>query len=216
MSFKKFIPIIISGILTIAIIVVGVVFAGTEPAKVTDNTPPETTPPVTEPVKALNVPEGTYYYIFGTHTEYNGDMESLAGIVLQYPTFIIKDNTYVFTVFAREVFGTAHSEGNNIIFDKPENIQASYPIDTEHDETWYKTYYPQQTKAWSCTYDEATKTITISHNSDFVEFRAFATPEEYVEYIRTTYGRDTYFSIYPTPHFSDGAISDGTDSEAEY
>ncbi|MBQ8806249.1 MAG: hypothetical protein IJZ68_07155 [Bacteroidaceae bacterium] len=167
-----------------------------------EKTPNETLPPSintpTEPTP-FEIPAGKYYYIMGTHTAYGSEDSELEDASQWWPYIAWNNNQYIFNAMTGVINGTATVNGNIIVFDNISAVQQAMPISVEHDELWYTIYYPQQEKAWECTYDTNTKTITIAHNADFVTFQYFETPEDYVQYLRDTFLKDGYIEIYPAP-----------------
>lgn len=164
----------------------------------------DTTP--TEPMMQLNVPSGVYYYVMGTHTAYTGDESHLENPTDSLPFIQIDGTQYIYSAEG-SAQGYAKSENEFIIFDNPEAIQNAMPINMQHDDLWHAIYYPKQELDWQCTYNAEAKTITIAHNSDFVQFMYFETIEEYAQYIRDNFMQDGTFEIYPTPHDIEGEAS---------
>ena len=203
----KLIVFIISLMLTIALLVTGLIFAQSDAhAPSEDQNIPPTTIPTTPTETKLCVPNGTYYYIMGTTTAYSGDESQIETLTAIYPSFTFTDGQYSFCAITGDVNGTAELNDNLLVFNNPQDIQTVFPISVEHDDMWHALYYPKATMDWECTYNAATQTITIKHNSDFAEFKYFDSTEQYAQYLRITFVKDGVFEIYPTPHKIEGDI----------
>lgn len=148
-----------------------------------------------EDIKTLNVPKETFYYIGGTHIEYIIPVSNTPDLPLLLPSITFGDteesikseidgnNAYTFRGNGIAL-GTALSQDNQIIFtDMQSSIQDVFPINIEHEDWWYQEYGAKQEQPWKCTYDDATQTVTITHNSDFAMFRLFENDEAYIQYI---------------------------------
>lgn len=197
---KTFIIIgIIALVMAAAIATIGMISSTPTPQP---NIVPPTIPPVVEPtITPLPIDDGTYYYVQGTTTAYNGVIEDLqfqAEYIL--PKLIVANNQI--TIMGNGLTSThdATLKEQNIIFDdNGQSFQEILPIAVEHDEAWHQIYGPYQTLNWNCQYDSSNGSITVKHNSDFISFQLFDTLEEYVRYLTDTFGDDKYFQIYPTP-----------------
>ena len=194
--------------LTITLVIIGVIFA----------IPNETTPPVlstpTEPTTPLilNVPSGTYYYISGSHTEYQGEIENISAYVYDtLPRFYIgytgdikelipSNNAFIFYAPER-ITGTIWSEDDRIVFqDGGAEFQRVFNINAEHTDDWHDFYLPKQTREWTCTYDTTNQIIKIVHNSDEVCFKYFENDDAYMQYILEHCSFGEYFSLAIQPN----------------
>lgn len=198
MKKKQVVACCVLCLLTVMFVIIGLTHPASLPVTQKPSQPPVSTTPTT-PTPQLNVPSGTYYYVMGTHIAYYFQDVHLQDIQSFSPYIHFDDNEYEMHGTFGVQRGTAYSDNDNIIFDDALAIQQLMPIDTQHDDVWHALFYPKQELAWQCTYDSDTQTITIAHNSDFIQFRYFATTAEYVDYIKLNFAIGDGYEIYPKP-----------------